>query len=1027
MAGNPCQDLNSNPFIPGVQLHRTPQASTRPRFSAAISNAGGADEDMSNGMRTEVNNPLMLGGNISAPAMTSGGERSRQSPIFSTQAPARSAGSDISMQGGLFPALAMNSGSPASMIMPTSGTDVRYAGSDLDSLFGWEDGSVWVPSTGKVVSSLTSGDIGQVDLIDVDTSFLASGYDSVEFGHDKPSLHRDNARARGQWALGTLQAGGNGGIHKQSDRDVLPVKLVDEKTDSAPFKPSLFASSPYKHDSSPQAYGTGDNQRNLPMHVGHQSSDSCLFPLIKSAMQNEDQQSSDRDNWPSSRPAMQNDGVQTNLLIDHQPSDIFQSSRSAVQTEDQSKESTFEAFVIKQPDPGSHGPMSFPAPGKEETIDLMSEVNSLTDTLTPVLDVKQAFKDHPSYPNFVSLYDNDLFTLAIQNAIDMGIVNPQGADILCNSLAQTFRTSSETILNDFTMPMIIDSVRSTFKSHLPEQVSTIEKLCETLRVDRPNSERQHIPILKEEDKKKQLVLELSGIGVTNVTNLLSGASPQIDAKALDIAVTECTTTVKILEQAMVSKVCDFAHRAQPNKALNMRDIKLPTGLQGDADAKTARQLCDNILDYFMQDPGLFYPLIFVHVTLRDLLFVEGQLVIPPSIRDQAYGKTLHLPEAFKKVYDEANQNLGALVRARFEVLSQASRAGRKFDYGGRGRSVFIIGDSSDGMSALWFHIIRHAQKTHEQCLQIRDRLQHAGGLFVSGPIKNSVETVRKDIELATSLNIVVEPLSVLMVILKNLGNRHQAFMNLFDEAKRSEHLMTTEDGVAILDIYMTKVEDTAREFSLFEKNITSANLAESKIQESESKAFYSSSSSSQQIPSGAPTGTQEKMFCFAKDCNEEVGSYAVKNHLFIIKTNPQSKKPKPVCQRCFNSLLVGEGKVKITQEDGSTLTYDKQRHESSLIRLRSKQPKQASNVVATQKAPADADEGNLIELQKQNAELREQLGEKEKTGNQQGQLDQIAQMLMEQKAARVVEMKTRPGSNDLLRAKGANGPLSPSG
>ena len=114
MAGNPCQDLNSNPFIPGVQLHRTPQASTRPRFSAAISNAGGADEDMSNGMRTEVNNPLMLGGNISAPAMTSGGERSRQSPIFSTQAPARSAGSDISMQGGLFPALAMNSGSPAS-------------------------------------------------------------------------------------------------------------------------------------------------------------------------------------------------------------------------------------------------------------------------------------------------------------------------------------------------------------------------------------------------------------------------------------------------------------------------------------------------------------------------------------------------------------------------------------------------------------------------------------------------------------------------------------------------------------------------------------------------------------------------------------------------------------------------------------------------------------------------------------------------------------------------------------------------
>ena len=110
-----------------------------------------------------------------------------------------------------------------------------------------------------------------------------------------------------------------------------------------------------------------------------------------------------------------------------------------------------------------------------------------------MLAVKHAFKDHLSYPNFVSLYDDDPFTSAIQNTIDMGIVNLQGADLLSNSLAETFRASSETILNDFIMPMIIESVRSTFKSHLPEQFGMIEKLCATLRVDRPNFERQHNP------------------------------------------------------------------------------------------------------------------------------------------------------------------------------------------------------------------------------------------------------------------------------------------------------------------------------------------------------------------------------------------------------------------------------------------------------------------------------------------------------------------------------------------------------
>jgi hypothetical protein len=50
MAGNPCQDLNSNPFIPGVQLHRTPQALTRPIILTATQNAGVADGDMSSGM-----------------------------------------------------------------------------------------------------------------------------------------------------------------------------------------------------------------------------------------------------------------------------------------------------------------------------------------------------------------------------------------------------------------------------------------------------------------------------------------------------------------------------------------------------------------------------------------------------------------------------------------------------------------------------------------------------------------------------------------------------------------------------------------------------------------------------------------------------------------------------------------------------------------------------------------------------------------------------------------------------------------
>jgi hypothetical protein len=85
MVGNPFHDRNSNLFLPSVQLQRTPQALTRSTRSTATQNAGVAHEDMSNGMRTEVNNPLMLDGYTPASAMTFPGERSQQNLILAPQ------------------------------------------------------------------------------------------------------------------------------------------------------------------------------------------------------------------------------------------------------------------------------------------------------------------------------------------------------------------------------------------------------------------------------------------------------------------------------------------------------------------------------------------------------------------------------------------------------------------------------------------------------------------------------------------------------------------------------------------------------------------------------------------------------------------------------------------------------------------------------------------------------------------------------------------------------------------------------
>jgi hypothetical protein len=74
MAGNYYQDLNSNPFNTGVQLHHTPPH-----------NAGLADGQQPSIFTTQAqarcagsDNPLRLGGYLPAPAMTFPGERSQR-------------------------------------------------------------------------------------------------------------------------------------------------------------------------------------------------------------------------------------------------------------------------------------------------------------------------------------------------------------------------------------------------------------------------------------------------------------------------------------------------------------------------------------------------------------------------------------------------------------------------------------------------------------------------------------------------------------------------------------------------------------------------------------------------------------------------------------------------------------------------------------------------------------------------------------------------------------------------------------
>jgi hypothetical protein len=143
---------------------------------------------------------------------------SQQTSIFTTQAQARCAGSDISM-------LDSSAGSDISMsdpfclstVLPTFENQVRQAESDQSSANSIFDMGIFGPlgdlptvitSTGKVISNVIPGheESDQQNLIDADPSLLASGYNSGALGSDRLSPNQDSARARGAWALDRLEA-----------------------------------------------------------------------------------------------------------------------------------------------------------------------------------------------------------------------------------------------------------------------------------------------------------------------------------------------------------------------------------------------------------------------------------------------------------------------------------------------------------------------------------------------------------------------------------------------------------------------------------------------------------------------------------------------------------------------------------------------------------------------------------------------------------------------------------------------------
>ena len=629
---------------------------------------------------------------------------------------------------------------------------------------------------------------------------------------------------------------------------------------------------------------------------------------------------------------------------------------------------SFKALSFTAPDREVHGELSLFDPSSLDE-DAEGKLHALTEELTDPEALKDLVLRNPDTAGMREFHQKVGFNDILLEVLEKGQIAPEVANHLSRKIHERFYQHVTRGFNDFAMPIMIESFRANLIDQVPRVLTSLETVIKGLRlhVGAGSSESgfDHVTLMMEieatcrgikiySDKRDLAVRNLSALAVSQLPDvhniygfLGSQLSPSgiVESESLDAGngdVKRLTATMATMEATCVNAVCLYVDKTplkrEPNtiKALNM-----PNGILDDPDAKVAMTLSEAVLDWMMQDPQTYWPLIFVHGVLAKLVLKKGMLVIPPSDRPEVFGQTLTVPEFLAERYGAANKKLYAALKVKYEPMCRLARAGRKFDFG-EGTSVFIIADESDGMAVIWFFMLIHAQHTTISRLQLRDRLQHCGGLFSDGTIKSSVDRIRVDIELASQFTLHVEPHAVLSVMLKTLANRDPIFLELFREYERSEGTMTYANGVSIVDRYLTKIETTARSMSKYEVMIKKANLSESQAMYVQANAFYGASTSPapalngyyEPAPAPAPTpasagqkkkttaavaGSGKILTCNAKNCMMPCEKEQCDRYEKLLKTWPACHPP--VCKGCWSKMLDGKGSADIVHKTGEVTKY----------------------------------------------------------------------------------------------------------
>ena len=414
-----------------------------------------------------------------------------------------------------------------------------------------------------------------------------------------------------------------------------------------------------------------------------------------------------------------------------------------------------------------------------------------------------------------------------------------------------------------------------------------------------------------------------------------------------------TSARDMFTKDMVNAVCLFIGRSPPATATRViKPLSVPAKVSDEPNARMAKQFCNNVIDYMVQEPENAYISMAVIHYLFEKIHTYDQPIAPYMDNGSVKGPMIELPDVCIEQYEIESTLMAKYMRRHHPDLMRKFGRGASLSSAENSDPVSFETEREDGIGGLMSVIFTHAERKTSHKLELRDDIERFAGKFVSGPLQPQFDALLTLIEEGLNMQLSVSYEMTAKAIASVLADRAQVFSTLQQQFSIQPDNDLRIDPLNACYKLINRAEHVIRETQLPE------NL----------KAGTSSASVKLAVRAGIHHGTDSgsgsnssdtPICCSAAGCSKNIDTNQVKRITKLLEKDPD-KKPTALCNECHDTVKKG---TNVTLDDGSiregwTTEYKEQ---NKLRNLKSKQAK-AKKVKAAKAAAENTDDASALEI-----------------------------------------------------------------